>query len=265
MPRSPSPKKNHFLAALPADIQDRLFPHLELTPLPFGKILYETGDTVREVYFPTDAIVSLLYKMQSGESAGISMVGNEGLVGVGLIMGEDITSNRVIVQSAGNSYRLPSQHLTDEFNRHGDLLLLSLLYAQTVITQMAQTVVCNRHHSIEQQLCRWLLMSLDRLPGNRSTMAVTQKLIANMLGVRREGITDATGKLQKRGVIEHSRGHITVLSRPGLEQTCCECYTVVKKETDRLLPFVSAKERDLRSNSIQTAPSIKATSTASKR
>ncbi|MGE0857838.1 MAG: Crp/Fnr family transcriptional regulator [Gammaproteobacteria bacterium] len=227
---------NYLLAALPPDVQARIYPALELIALPLGKVLYESGDRLRFVYFPTDAIVSLLYVMESGASAEISVVGNEGLIGVAVFMGGESTSGRAIVQSAGSAYRLPGQLLKDEFHRHGDLLLLILRYTQSFITQMAQTAVCNRHHSIDQQLCRWLLLSLDRLPSNKLVM--TQELIANMLGVRREGVTDAAGKLQKLGVIEYSRGHITVLDRPRLELLTCECYAVVKRETDRLLPYM---------------------------
>ncbi|MGK2912928.1 MAG: Crp/Fnr family transcriptional regulator [Porticoccaceae bacterium] len=236
MPDTPAPQQNHLLAALPADIQQRLFPHLELVTLALGYILYESGDTLRHVYFPTDAIVSLLYVMEDGASAEISVVGNEGLIGVALFMGGESTPSRAIVQSAGSAYRLPGARLKDEFNRHGELQRLLLRYTQALITQMSQTAVCNRHHSIDQQLCRWLLLSLDRLPDNQLTM--TQELIANMLGVRREGVTEAAGKLQRLGVIEYSRGHITVLDRPQLERLSCECYAVVKKETDRLLPYV---------------------------
>jgi CRP-like cAMP-binding protein len=236
MGKSPSPQDNHLLAALNSEIQARLFPHLELVSLPLGMVLYESGDAMRHVYFPTDSIISLLYVMENGASAEISVVGNEGLVGVALFMGGESTPSRAIVQSAGSAYRLLGQRLKDEFNRHGNLLLLMLRYTQALITQMAQTAVCNRHHSVDQQLCRWLLLSLDRLPDNRLTM--TQELIANMLGVRREGVTEAAGKLQKLGVIEYSRGHITVLDRPGLEKLSCECYAVVKKETDRLLPYL---------------------------
>ena len=236
MPDTPSPLQNHLLAALPAEVRERLFPYLEPMPLPLGKVLYESGDTLRHVYFPTDAIVSLLYVMESGASAEISVVGNEGLIGVAVFMGGESTPSRAIVQSAGHSFRLPGQRLKDEFNRHGEMLLLMLRYTQSLITQMAQTAVCNRHHSIDQQLCRWLLLSLDRLQGNELVM--TQELIANMLGVRREGVTEAAGKLQKLGLIEYSRGRITVLDRPGIELLCCECYAVVKKETDRLLPYV---------------------------
>lgn len=236
MAKTPAPQENHLLAALPPEVQGRLFPHLEVAPLPLGKVLYESGDAMHHVYFPTDSIVSLLYVMESGASAEISVVGNEGLIGISLFMGGESTPSRAIVQSAGSAFRLQGQRLKDEFNRHGELLLLMLRYTQSLITQMAQTAVCNRHHSVDQQLCRWLLLSLDRLPGNRLTM--TQELIANMLGVRREGVTDAAGKLQKLGVIEYSRGQITVLDRRKLEALSCECYAVVKKETDRLLPYV---------------------------
>lgn len=237
MPSATKPTQNLLLAALPADVQGRLFADLELVSLRLGKVLYESGDTMRHVYFPTDSIVSLLYVMESGASAEISVVGNEGLIGVSLFMGGESTPSRAIVQSAGSAYRLLGQRLKDEFNRHGEMLLLMLRYTQSLITQMAQTAVCNRHHSIDQQLCRWLLLSLDRLPGNKLTM--TQELIANMLGVRREGVTEAAGKLQKLGVIEYSRGAITVLDRPRLEGLSCECYAVVKKETDRLLPYLA--------------------------
>ena len=235
----PTPQQNHLLAALPDEVQSRLLPHLELVPLSLGKVLYESGDTLRHVYFPTDSIVSMLYVMENGASAEISVVGNEGLIGVALFMGGETTPSRAVVQSAGHAYQLLGQRLKDEFNRHGEMLLLMLRYTQALITQMSQTAVCNRHHSIDQQLCRWLLLSLDRLPDNHLTM--TQELIANMLGVRREGVTDAAGKLQKLGVIEYSRGKITVINRPKLEKLSCECYAVVKQETDRLLPYVPAK------------------------
>ena len=228
------PHCNHLLAALSPEIRDRLFPHLELVEMKLGDVVYESGDSLRYVYFPIDSIVSLLYVMESGASGEISVVGNEGLVGVAVFMGGESTSSRAVVQSAGVAYRLRGQKLKDEFNKHGELLHLILRYTQALITQMAQTAVCNRHHSIDQQLCRWLLLSLDRLPGNRLTM--TQELIANMLGVRREGVTDAAGKLQRLGIIEYSRGQITVLDRAGLERLSCECYAVVKRETDRLLP-----------------------------
>jgi CRP-like cAMP-binding protein len=237
MSETPKPQQNHLLAALPAEVQNRLFPHLELEPMPLGKVLYESGDVLHHVHFPTDSIVSLLYVMENGSSAEISVVGNEGLIGTAVFMGGGgSTPSRAIVQSAGSAYRLTSQRLKDEFDHHGDMQRLMLSYTQALITQMSQTAVCNRHHSIDQQLCRWLLLSLDRLPSNKLTM--TQELIANMLGVRREGVTEAAGKLQKLGVIEYSRGHITVLDRPKLEELSCECYAVVKKETDRLLSYV---------------------------
>lgn len=235
------PEQNHLLAALPEDVRARLFPALELVSLPLGKVLYESGDALRHVYFPTDAIVSLLYVMEDGASAEISVVGNEGLIGVALFMGGESTPSRAIVQSSGSAYRLLGQKLKDEFNRNGTLLVLMLRYTQSLITQMAQTAVCNRHHPINQQLCRWLLLSLDRLPSNRLT--ATQELIANMLGVRREGVTDAAGKLQKLGVIEYRRGQITVLDRPRLEALSCECYAVLRAETDRLLPYLPQAPR----------------------
>ena len=238
MPETTAPEQNYLLAALPAEVQKRIFPHLEPVPLPLGKVLYESGDTLSHVYFPTDSIISLLYVMEDGASAETSVVGNEGLIGVALFMGGESTSSRAIVQSAGSAYRLPGQRLKDEFNRHGAMLLLMLRYTQSLITQMAQTAVCNRHHSIDQQLCRWLLLSLDRLPGNRLTM--TQDLIANMLGVRRGGVTEAAGRLQALGIIRYRRGSITVLDRPRLEKLSCECYGVVKAETDRLLPYLRA-------------------------
>ncbi len=234
IPDSASPLHNHLLAALPVAEQELLFPHLHPVEMPLGKVLYESGDALRYVYFPTNCIVSLLYVMEDGSSAEISVVGNEGLVGVALFMGGETTPSRAIVQSAGGAYRLPGQRLKDEFHRNGALQILLLRYTQALLTQMAQTAVCNRHHSVDQQLCRWLLLSLDRLDANQLTM--TQELIANMLGVRREGVTEAAGKLQKLGVIRYSRGQITVLDRPGLERLSCECYAVVKRETDRLLP-----------------------------
>ncbi|WP_454241268.1 Crp/Fnr family transcriptional regulator [Pseudomonas sp. HLS-6 TE3448] len=227
------PLQNRLLAALPIEVQERLIPQLELVVLPLGKVVYESGDSLQYVYFPTDAIISLLYVMEDGASAEISVVGNEGLVGIAVFMGGESTPSRAIVQSAGHAYRLAGHRLKSEFNRHGEMMQLLLRYTQALITQMAQTAVCNRHHSIDQQLCRWLLLSLDRLPSNQLIM--TQELIANMLGVRREGVTEAAGKLQKLGVIEYSRGHIEVLDRAKLEALCCECYAVVKKETDRLL------------------------------
>ena len=228
------PQQNHLLAAFSPDERHRLYPHLQLVPMPLGKVLYESGDVLRHVYFPTDSIVSLLYVLADGASAEISVVGNEGLIGIALFMGGETTPSRAIVQSAGFAYRLIGQQLKDEFHRSGEMQLLLLRYTQALITQMAQTAVCNRHHSVDQQLCRWLLLSLDRLASNELIM--TQELIANMLGVRREGVTEAAGKLDRLGVIRYARGRITVLDRPKLEQLCCECYAVVKKESDRLLP-----------------------------
>jgi CRP-like cAMP-binding protein len=230
-----APEQNHLLAALSPAEHERLTPHLELIPLPLGNVLCESGDRLRHVYFPTDSIVSLLYILEDGESAEIAVVGNEGLIGVALFMGGETTPSRAIVQSAGYAYRLLGQKLKDEFHRNGDMQLLMLRYTQALITQLAQTAVCNRHHTIDQQLCRWLLQSLDRLPSN--TLTMTHEFIANMLGVRREGVTEAASRLQNLGVIEYSRGKILVLDRPKLEQLCCECYAVVKKETDRLLPY----------------------------
>ncbi len=229
-----NPLQNHLLSALSAAEQERLFPHLELVPMPLGTVLYESGDVLRYVYFPTDSIISLLYVLADGASAEISVVGNEGMIGIALFMGGETTPSRAIVQSAGFAYRLAGQQIKDEFHRNGEAQLLLLRYTQALITQMAQTAVCNRHHSVDQQLCRWLLLSLDRLATNQLVM--TQELIANMLGVRREGVTEAAGKLDKLGIIRYARGHITILDRPQLEARCCECYAVVKKETDRLLP-----------------------------
>lgn len=228
----PGPLQNVLLCLLHADTQSRILPHLEPVDLTLGQVLYEPDYKMRYVYFPTDSIVSLLYVMENGASAEISVVGKEGLVGVSLFMGGHSTPSRAVVQSSGHAYRLKSSLLMTEFNRHGDLLTLFLKYTQSLITQMAQTAVCNRHHTVDQQLCRWLLLSLDRLSGNQLTM--TQELIANMLGVRREGVTEAAGKLQKLGVITYSRGRIEVLDRSRLEELSCECYAVVKKETDRL-------------------------------
>jgi CRP-like cAMP-binding protein len=229
-----SPEQNHLLQVLPEDVRNRVFPQLELVTLPLGHVLYESGIALHHVYFPAKSIVSLLYVMKDGASAEIAVVGNEGVVGVALFMGGETTPNRAVVQSAGAAYRLKEQVLKLEFGQSGALQHLFLRYTQSLLTQMAQTAVCNRHHTVEQQLCRWLLMSLDRLPSNKLTM--TQELISNMLGVRREGVTEAAGKLQALGVIQYSRGLITVLDRPKLEKICCECYRVVKLETDRLLP-----------------------------
>jgi len=230
LPQIPAPQQNRLLAALPEEVKLRLYPFLEPVSLTLGKVLYESGDALRHVYFPTDSIVSLLYVMESGASAEISVVGNEGLIGIALFMGGESTPSRAVVQSAGQAFRLQGQRLKDEFHRHGEMLLLMLRYTQSLITQMAQTAVCNRHHSIEQQF--------DRLPSNKLTM--TQELIANMLGVRREGVTEAAGNLQTQGVIEYARGRITVLDRKKLERLSCECYAVVKKETDRLLPYLAS-------------------------
>jgi CRP-like cAMP-binding protein len=234
------PQQNHLLAAFSPAERQRLYSHLQLVPMPLGKVLYESGDVLRHVYFPTDCIVSLLYVLADGASAEISVVGNEGLIGIALFMGGETTPSRAIVQSAGFAYRLIGQQLKDEFHRSGDMQLLLLRYTQALITQMAQTAVCNRHHSVDQQLCRWLLLSLDRLASNELIM--TQELIANMLGVRREGVTEAAGKLDKLGVIRYARGRITVLNRPLLERLCCECYAVVKKESDRLLPRANPQQ-----------------------
>ena len=229
----PNPRDNHILDALPDEERERLFPHLSFVSMPLGKVLYESGESLKHIYFPTDSIVSLLYVMKDGASAEIAVVGNEGAIGVALFMGGETTPSRAIVQSAGSAFRLEGKRLKQEFNRHGQMLHVLLRYTQSLITQMAQTAVCNRHHSVNQQLCRWLLLSLDRLRSNELKM--TQELIANMLGVRREGVTAAAGELQKAGVIRYSRGKITVLDREKLEQLSCECYSVVKKESDRLL------------------------------
>jgi len=228
------PTLNQLIAALPSAEAQRWLPQLEWVQMPLGEVLYESGSTLTHVYFPTTAIVSLLYVMENGASAEIAVVGNEGIVGISLFMGGGSTPSRAVVQSAGQGYRLDAQAMKDEFDRAGPVLHLLLRYTQALITQMAQTAVCNRHHSLDQQLCRWLLLSLDRLPGNELVM--TQELIANMLGVRREGVTEAALKLQKAELIRYSRGRITVLDRGGLEQRTCECYAVVKKEYDRLLP-----------------------------
>ncbi len=230
-----NPQQNDLLAALPARVKTRLHTQLTLEQLPLGQVLYESGHASKNVYFPIASIVSLLYVMESGASAEISLVGKEGLVGIAVFMGGESTPSQALVQSAGATYRIPAAAFMKEFNNNSDMRVLVLRYTQSLITQMAQTAVCNRHHSIDQQLCRWLLLSLDRLPSNSLTM--TQELIANMLGVRREGVNEAAGKLQKLGVIEYQRGKITVLDRPELEKQCCECYAVVKRETDRLQSY----------------------------
>jgi CRP-like cAMP-binding protein len=238
MPARNQPRQNHLLAALPAAEVERWLPHLEAIEMPLGQVLYESGSTLSHIYFPTTAIVSLLYVLEDGASAEIAVVGNEGLVGISLFMGGQTTPSRAVVQSAGRGYRLKAQLMKTEFDKAGPVLHLLLRYTQALITQMAQTAVCNRHHSLDQQLCRWLLLSLDRLQGDELVM--TQSLIANMLGVRREGVTEGATKLQKAGLIRYSRGRISVIDRPGLEKRTCECYAVVKKEYDRLLPGVTA-------------------------
>jgi CRP-like cAMP-binding protein len=228
------PLQNQLLAALPAADFARWLPLLEPVDLPLGQVLYESGGTLEHAYFPTNAIISMLYVMENGASAEIAVVGQEGVVGISLFMGGGSTPSRAVVQSAGRGFRLDAQHLKQEFDRAGPVMHLLLRYTQALITQMSQTAVCNRHHSLDQQLCRWLLLSLDRLQSNELKM--TQELIANMLGVRREGVTESALKLQAAGLIRYSRGQISVLDRPGLEQRSCECYAVVKKEYDRLLP-----------------------------
>jgi CRP-like cAMP-binding protein len=233
MPDAPTaPEQNYLLSALPERAKKRIFPQLKLVELNLGDVIYESGQPIEFVYFPTKCIISLLYVMLDGSSAEISVVGNEGMAGIAVFMGGESTPTRTIVQSKGLAYRMLSPELRAEFNQDPDVRFLLLRYTQALITQMSQTAVCNRHHTIDQQLCRWLLLSLDRLPDNHLTM--TQELIANMLGVRREGVTEAASKLQKLNIIEYHRGHITVMDRPGLEALCCECYAVVKRETERL-------------------------------
>jgi len=231
---APDPTENQLLAALPETDRARLLPYLERVELPAGKVLHESGSRLSHVYFPTTAIVSILYLMEDGASSEIAVVGGEGMVGVALLMGAGSTKNRAVVQTSGEGFRLRANYILDEFNRGGATLRLLLRYTQALITQTAQNAACNRHHSLDQQLCRWLLLSLDRLSG--SELVMTQELIANMLGVRREGVTEAALKLQKAGLISYARGRIKVLDRPGLERRTCECYAVVKKEYDRLLP-----------------------------
>jgi CRP-like cAMP-binding protein len=233
-----SPESNHLLAALPEAEWNRWLPELEWVELPLGEVLYESGTHQTHIYFPTTAIVSLLYVMESGASAEIAVVGNEGVVGISIFMGGESTPSRAVVQSAGHGFRLKALVIKKEFGLSMPVMHVLLRYTQALITQMAQTAVCNRHHSLDQQLCRWLLLSMDRLHGNELVM--TQELIANMLGVRREGVTEGALKLQKAGLIRYSRGHITVLDRDGLEKRTCECYAVVKKEYDRLLPDLQA-------------------------
>jgi CRP-like cAMP-binding protein len=238
MAANEDPRSNHLLAALPEAEWQRIQPQLEWVEMPLGQVLYESGRTLGHAYFPSSSIISLLYVMENGASAEIAVVGNEGVVGISLFMGGGSTPSRAVVQSAGTGWRLRAQAVKDEFNRSGPMMHLLLRYTQALITQMSQTAVCNRHHSLDQQLCRWLLLSLDRLKGNELVM--TQELIANMLGVRREGVTDGALKLQKLGFIRYARGHISVLDRPGLEARTCECYAVVKREYDRLLPNATA-------------------------
>lgn len=233
------PEQNHLIAALPKPIRSRLAQGMHLIELGLGDVIYETNSIMPYVIFPVDAIVSLLYETENGNSAEIAIVGNEGVVGVSLFMGGESTSSRAVTQSAGWGYRISAKLMKEEFNRHTEFMSLLLCYTQSLMTQMAQTAVCNRHHSIDQQLCRWLLLSLDRLTSNKLTM--TQQLIANMLGVRREGVTGAAGKLQDLGVISYCRGAIIVLNRPMLEELSCECYRVVKTEYDRLLNYVPSK------------------------
>ena len=229
---------NRLLAALPQTVKERVFPKLREMKLSLSKEIYAAGQKPEYVYFPVDCIISLLYVMLDGASAEISVVGHEGIVGISVFMGGESTPSRAVVQSAGTAYALPAAELKQEFNNDPTMRMLMLRYTQALITQMSQTAVCNRHHSIDQQLCRWLLLSLDRLPSQELTM--TQELIANMLGVRREGVTEAAGKLQKLGVIHYQRGHITVLDREKLEALSCECYAVVKRETDRLANYTLA-------------------------
>jgi CRP-like cAMP-binding protein len=232
---APKPKDNSLLAALPAEVFDRLLPDLKPVAMPLGRVIYESGAELEHVYFPCpNCIVSMLYVMEDGSSAEIAVVGDEGVVGIAMFMGGGTTPSRALVQSAGQGFQLKGRALKKEFEHHGELQHLLLRYTQALITQMSQTAVCNRLHSVDQQLCRWLLLSLDRLSTNELTM--TQELIANMLGVRREGVTEAAGKLQHLGLIHYSRGRITIIDRPGLEAQVCECYAVVKKEYDRLLP-----------------------------
>ncbi len=238
MPSTCSPRQNHLLDALLQTEYDRLFPNLEYIELQSGDVLYESGELLKHVYFPVDCIISLLYALENGATAEIAGVGNEGILGISLFMGGGTTTSRAVVQSSGYCYQLKAQLLKDEFVRGGPVMRLLLRYTQALITQMSQTAVCNRHHSIDQQLCRWLLLSLDRL--NSDELFMTQELIANTLGVRREGVTDAAGKLQRAGLIIYTRGHIQVLNRPALENRVCECYQVVKNEFDRLLPALHA-------------------------
>jgi CRP-like cAMP-binding protein len=232
MPPTSHPKDNRLLNSLSEAVRDRVFPHLKPVKLRAGEVIYESGAPLRHIYFPADSIVALLYALENGASAEIALVGNDGAIGISMVMGGESTTTRAVVQSAGTAYRLSGARLKGEFERHGELMQVMLRYTQSLITQMAQTAVCNRHHSVDQQLCRWLLLSLDL--SNSDQLVMTHELIANMLGVRREGITDAAGKLQKQRVIRYSRGRITVIDRDALEELSCECYKAVKRETDRL-------------------------------
>jgi CRP-like cAMP-binding protein len=241
---APTPTQNLILAALPAEVYQRLLPQLELVEMPLGHSVYESGGHLQYVYFPVEGIISLLYVTQGGNSAELAVVGCEGMIGVSLFMGGETTPNRAVVQSACKVYRLPAQALKTSFAEGGPMQLILLKFTQALITQISQTAVCNLHHSVDQQLCRWLLLSLDRLPDNKLQM--TQELISNMLGVRRQGVTESAGKLEHEGLISYSRGLITVLDRPGLEKRACECYSVVKTETERLLPQLAPQSRALR-------------------
>lgn len=248
MPEKPLPHENHLLGALSPEVQDRLYGHLELVSLPRAGVVYESDSPMSHVYFPAGAIISVQYVMLNGDSTAVTVIGNEGLLGLNLCLAGESTSSQSMVQSAGYAYRLPRRKVREEFNRHEELLLLMLRYTQAVISQISQTAVCNRQHSIDQQLCRWLLLSLDRLPDNRLTM--TQEFIGNMIGVRREGVTQAAAKLRDLGVISYARGLITVLDRPKLEELCCECYEAVKKETELLLNYVPQHQTIRRSESV---------------
>ncbi len=241
MPDSSGFQRNHLLAALPAAEQERIYPHLQLVPMPLGKVVYEPGNVLRYVYFPTDCIISFLYLMKDGASTEVAVVGNEGLVGVALFTGTEKTRGRVVVQSAGSAYRMIGKQFKDEFHRHGEMSAVLLRYTHAVLTQIAQTAACNRHHTLDQQLCRSLLMYLDRLPSNQLKM--TQEHLSNMLGVRREGVNSAAAKLQSLGAISYSRGQITVIDRSKLERECCECYAVLKNETDRLVLQASVERQ----------------------
>lgn len=242
----PNPNQNHLLAALPSTEFERVAAHLELVPLPLGEVLYEPGEQLQHAYFPTSAIVSLHYVMETGASAETAGVGNEGMVGISLFMGGVSTPSSAVIQTAGHAYRLETRRLLQEFERAGLLQRLLLRYTQALMTQMTQTAACNRHHTVAQQLCRWLLLTLDRLPSNE--LMITHELVASMLGVRREGVTEAAGKLQSSGFIRYRRGHITVLDRAGLESRVCECYAVVKKEINRLLDDVRYRQQDVTSS-----------------